>query len=201
MRQHSRQLPVNSKAILRRELRSKRANLSPHLRESHDEAIRQHILQLVNSHNIKSVAAYWSFNGEPDITPVCRQLMASGCELALPVIPARNDHSMKFYSWRAETTLAKNWYGIFEPQEPISIPISDFDMLIMPLVGYDLLGNRLGMGGGYYDRHLESLRDSQTPLRVGVAYKLQQIDTIEKNDWDIPLHGVVNEHGWFTFDE
>jgi 5-formyltetrahydrofolate cyclo-ligase len=69
----------------------------------------------------------------------------------------------------------------------------------MPLVGYDMSGNRIGMGAGYYDRHLELLRDSTAPLRVGIAYSLQEIAPIEKNKWDIPLHGVVNEHGWFTF--
>ena len=69
----------------------------------------------------------------------------------------------------------------------------------MPLVGYDHLGNRLGMGAGYYDRHLESLRNSSLPLRVGIAYSLQEIESLKQNDWDIPLHGVVNENGWFTF--
>ena len=52
---------------------------------------------------------------------------------------------------------------------------------------------------GYYDRCLEPLRESPTPLRVGIAYSLQEIDPIIENKWDIPLHGVVNEHGWFTF--
>jgi 5-formyltetrahydrofolate cyclo-ligase len=106
---------------------------------------------------------------------------------------------MNFCSWRQKTNLVKNRYGICEPEKSILLPVSDFDMLIIPLVGYDRFGNRLGMGAGYYDRHLELLRHSNTPLRVGIAYSLQQIDPIEKNSWDIPLHGVVNEHGWFTF--
>jgi len=67
------------------------------------------------------------------------------------------------------------------------------------LVAYDLQGNRLGMGAGYYDRELESLRDSTTPLRIGIAYSLQEVSLLPKDDWDISLHGVVNESGWFTF--
>ena len=55
------------------------------------------------------------------------------------------------------------------------------------------------LGAGYYDRCLEPLRDLPTPLRVGIAYSLQEIDPIIENKWDIPIHGVVNEHGWFTF--
>jgi 5-formyltetrahydrofolate cyclo-ligase len=77
--------------------------------------------------------------------------------------------------------------------------LSSFDLLIIPLVGYDNCGNRLGMGAGYYDRCLESTRDRPVPLRVGIAYSLQEIDRLEKNKWDIPLHGLVNERGWFTF--
>jgi 5-formyltetrahydrofolate cyclo-ligase len=69
----------------------------------------------------------------------------------------------------------------------------------MPLVGYDHLGNRLGIGSGYYDRHLESMRNSPLPLRIGIAYGFQEIEPLKQNDWDIPMHGVVNENGWFTF--
>ena len=72
-------------------------------------------------------------------------------------------------------------------------------MLLIPLVAYDQFGNRLGMGAGYYDRHLEPLRDVRTPLRIGIAYSLQELERIKKNDWDIPLHGVINENGWFEF--
>ncbi len=127
--------------------------------------------------------------------------MADGHELALPVISTSDNFSMQFHWWRADTLLTKNKYGILEPEASPSTSISDFDLLIMPLLGYDQLGNRLGMGAGYYDRHLESLRDLEKPLRVGIAYSLQKIDLIDTNKWDIPLHGLVNEHGWFTFVE
>lgn len=199
MRQNTDQTTNDSKTRLRHALGARRRNLSSHQRITLDAAIRRHLLQLVKSKNADSVACYSPFNGEPDITPLCRQLMADGLALALPVISGSDDHCMKFHPWRAGTTLAKNKYGIFEPEEPVSIPLSSFDMLFVPLLAYDRLGNRLGMGSGYYDRHLESLRDSNTPLRVGIAYSLQEMEAIDKNNWDIPLHGVVNEHGWFTF--
>jgi len=199
MRQNTGQAANQSKSIVRRELQSKRNNLSTDLRKRHDEAIGRHLLQLVNTRNAGSIACYWPFNGEPDLRPVYQQLISVGCKLALPVISEGNDRSMFFHTWRIDTELAKNWYGILEPQNTAPLPLTSLDMLIMPLVGYDHFGNRLGMGAGYYDRCLESVRDSSVPLRVGIAYSLQEIDPVVKDKWDIPLHGVVNEHGWFTF--
>jgi len=126
--------------------------------------------------------------------------MAEGCRLALPVIRREDGHRMDFHAWREDTVLAENRYGILEPQETELLPVSSFDMLLMPLVGYDRSGNRLGMGAGYYDRCLVSIRDRETPLRVGVAYSLQETEPVEVQAWDVPLHGVVNENGWFAFE-
>ena len=125
--------------------------------------------------------------------------MTDACELALPVISGDDNRGMDFYSWRIDTVLGKNRYGISEPKNTASIPLSGLEIVLIPLVGYDRFGNRLGMGAGYYDRYLQPTRASSTPLRVGIAYSLQEIDPFVKNKWDIPLHGVVNEHGWFTF--
>ncbi len=199
MRENTRQAVNPSRAKLRHELRSARSKLSDAIRANHDEAIGQHLLQLVRSRKARSIACYWPFNGEPDITPVYGQLLADGCELALPVISGNNDHGMCFHAWRRDSKLVKNRYGILEPQGNAVIPVSRLDLLIMPLVGYDRFGNRLGMGSGYYDRYLESPGSRSSPLRAGIGYSLQEIDPLDKNKWDIPLHGVVNEHGWFTF--
>ena len=191
--------PDIDKITLRDEMRLRRLGLSGRIRTRFDQKIQRHLLKLVKSRHARSIACYWPFNGEPDIIPVCQQLMSDGHRLALPVVSGKNDHRMQFHPWQAETTLAKNRYGILEPQGSICVELTDFDMLLMPLVAYDRLGNRLGMCSGYYDRHLESLRDSKTPLRVGIAYSAQEIEPMDKNIWDISLHGVVNEHGWFTF--
>jgi len=199
MRQNTVQFEDRSKAVLRRKLRARRSRLSNSLRATHDAAIGQHLLQLVKSRKIGTIACYWPFDGEPDITPVYHQLLADAYELALPVISGKNDHLMFFHSWRMDTELVKNRYGICEPHETSSITLSNVDMLFLPLVAYDRFGSRLGMGSGYYDRCLEPFRDLVTPMRVGIAYGLQEIELIDRNKWDVPLHAVVNENGWFTF--
>jgi len=167
-------------------------------RQAHDLAIGGNLLNLVTTRQAGTIAGYWPFNGEPDITPLCRQLMAAGCRLALPVIKDADDHHMEFHAWREDTVLAANRYGILEPRDTELLPVASFDMLLMPLVGYDRHGNRLGMGAGYYDRCLVSIRDLELPLRVGVAYSLQETEPVEEAEWDVPLHGVVNEHGWLA---
>jgi 5-formyltetrahydrofolate cyclo-ligase len=186
---------------LRQELRCKRSELSIEVRNTFDQAICEQLWQQVKNSNARSIACYWPFNGEPDLIPLCRRLIDNSCKIALPVISTNTAGVMKFCRWRTEMKLVKNRFGIFEPPDDQELPLSDFDMLIMPLVAYDQSGNRLGMGAGFYDRHLQLLRESSKPLRVGAAYSLQKIDPIDTNPWDIHLHAVVNERGWFTFVE
>jgi len=130
--------------------------------------------------------------------PLCRQLFEKGIRVALPKV-AKTGYSMEFHAWRPDLKLQKNRFGIPEPVDTAKKILADFDILIMPLVAYDRHGNRLGVGSGYYDRYLESARNTTTPLRVGVAYSLQEVTQMVHDDRDIPLHGLINENGWFTF--
>lgn len=185
---------------LRQQLRALRTGLTEAQRGEYDRAIGRKLLELVQSRRAVTIAGYWPFNGEPDITPFCIQLMAQGCRFALPVLKGESGHQMDFHRWREDTGLSANRYGILEPQATEILPVSDFDMLLVPLVAYDRSGNRLGMGAGYYDRCLVSVRDREKPLRVGVAYSMQETSPIEPEEWDVPLHGVLNERGWLVFD-
>ena len=189
---------LHSRQALRDELRKLRRDIGNNERTQFDLAIRHHLLELIKAHSISSFAAFWPFDGEPDMIPLYRQLLGQGIRIALPKIAA-NGISMEFHAWHADLELEQNRFGIPEPGKTEKISLSACPLLIMPLVGYDHLGNRLGIGSGYYDRRLESLRDSPLPLRIGIAYSLQEIEPLKQNDWDIPLHGVVNENGWFTF--
>ncbi len=188
----------DSRQELRLKLRIMRQDIAIQQRRRFDQAIRQHLLQLVESRTASSLAIYWPFDGEPDMIPLCGQLFEKGIEIALPKI-SEPDHQMEFHLWQPGLALAQNSFGIPEPANSEKRSLAGFAILAMPLVGYDRLGNRLGMGAGYYDRRLKSMRDSPVPLRVGIAYSLQEIGLISQNDWDIPLHGVVNENGWFPF--
>jgi 5-formyltetrahydrofolate cyclo-ligase len=185
--------------LLHKELRQTRRDIPASLRATYDEAISKHLLGLIDDQHVQSVAAYCAFDGEPDLVSVCRKLINDARIVALPVVSEDSNGVMEFHRWNIDTPLSSNQYGINEPPKSTPMPVSDFDMLLIPMVGYDKSGNRIGMGAGYYDRHLESIRELGTPVRVGVAYSSQEINSIKQNQWDIPLHGVVNENGWTSF--
>jgi 5-formyltetrahydrofolate cyclo-ligase len=189
------------KKRLRRNMRALRGALDSDTRSTFDHSIRHQLQQLVEDRGCRSIAAYWPFNGEPDITPLFEPWKTAGCELALPVVSGQDDHAMQFHAWQPGAELTANRYGIFEPLGAPVVELADCDLLLMPLVAYDADGNRLGMGKGYYDRHLSPLRNEPSPLRAGIAYSLQQAGALHANPWDVPLHGLVNERGWFTFTE
>jgi len=76
--------------------------------------------------------------------------------------------------------------------------LQDIDLILIPLVGWDETGGRLGMGAGFYDRVLQPFAQSDTPIRAGVAYQLQKVRAVPVEPWDIRLHMVLSETGWFT---
>ena len=144
------------------------------------------------------IAAYWPHRGEPDLRPWLQALWNHDVTVALPVLGGPGD--MTFRVWRRDADLAPNRYGIPEPADGEHIGVDAFDWVLMPTVAFDHQGHRVGMGGGYYDRALSGVNGKDRPLRIGIAFSSQQVDNIAARHWDIPLHAVVTEKGWFTFE-
>jgi 5-formyltetrahydrofolate cyclo-ligase len=145
------------------------------------------------------VAAFWPFDGEPDLLPVLDLCLREGIQLALPVIvetPGRP--SMIFRQWSLAASMENSRFGIPEPVETAEILLFDIDLVLLPLVGWDESGGRIGMGAGFYDRALHPFGQSKSPVRMGVAYQLQKVPRVPTEPWDIHLHMVVSETGVFT---
>ena len=107
---------------------------------------------------------------------------------------------MWFAPYASEDTLKANRYGIPEPNCHANewIEPHQLDLVLMPLVGFDSEGNRLGMGGGYYDRSFAFLTQPgsiQKPHLLGIAHELQRVDTLPHEAWDVPMNAVVTEQG------
>ena len=107
--------------------------------------------------------------------------------------------SLIFAQWTAATEMKKNRYGIPEPCQSPEILLFNIDLMLLPVVGWDESGGRLGMGAGFYDRALAPLSQSEVPIRTGVAYQLQKVPEVPVEPWDIRLHMLLSETGWFTY--
>jgi 5-formyltetrahydrofolate cyclo-ligase len=149
------------------------------------------------------VAVYLAMPGEVNLQPTIEAGWRAGCLLYAPRIISRRRGKMGFVPLQSGARLRANpnAYGIAEPVASATARISprDLDAVLMPVVGFDRHGNRLGMGAGYYDRALRHLRDGsrrwRRPRLVGLAFACQEVERIVPSTWDIPLDVVVTERG------
>ncbi len=190
---------TETKSQMRRNIRLQRKQMTLHQRSDHDRKINQALLRYAQKIKVSSVAAFWPFDGEPDLRPVLKAMAATNITLALPVLDEGKEFGMTMHRWHPQSTMQENRFNIPEPVNEPPLDLADIDILVMPLIAWDALGNRLGMGTGFYDRMLAGFSSRNSPLRVGAAYSVQQVDKVPVDAWDIPLHAVVNENGWFSF--
>ncbi len=136
------------------------------------------------------VSAYWPIGSEIDPRPLMSYLHEHGHPVALPVTPARGN-PLVFRAWRPDDTLEAAGFGTQVPlaSQPELTP----RVLIVPLLAFDRAGYRLGYGGGYYDRTLARLRESDPVLAVGVAYAAQEVAAVPRDGGDQPVDWVVTE--------
>ena len=141
-------------------------------------------------------AAYLPIKGELDPQPLMQALFERGCGLCLPVIGVNK--AMSFHRFTPGDHLKPNRYGIPEPDsDPVAK--AQISLMLVPLVAFDHLGTRLGMGAGYYDRFLTT--GEHRPLLIGLAHALQQSSqTLRREPWDVPLNAVITELGTQWFD-
>lgn len=133
------------------------------------------------------VALYMSMDDEAPAQRMAAQLEAMGKTVALPRVLDRLG-SMDFLTWRPDEPLHPGLLGTSHP-EPGDGPVTP-DVIIAPLVGFDRAMNRLGQGGGYYDRSFARHPDA---LRVGLAWSAQEIDALPADPWDLPLDVIMTE--------
>ena len=183
---------------MRRRHRSARRRLSAGQQRRHAESVRRLFLASPFAWRSRRIAAYLSVDGEVDLRPLLDSLQGMGKLLALPVIERNN--RMSFFSHRPEAPLTCNRFGIEEPAPGAPwINTRALGLVLAPLVAFDDQGNRLGMGGGFYDRHFGGLPERLRPLLVGVAHEVQRADALPAAPWDVPLDGILTEAGWRTF--
>ena len=187
----------NQRTQLRRKLRALRDALDADTVKKHSAIINQRVHQLVG--NAMHVAAYYALGNEVDMSTAMSALSASGKTVYVPMVLPEN--RMQFAPVDDMTPLSLNRYGIKEPQvdSKFFVNATTLDAVLVPLVGFDKQCNRMGMGGGYYDRcfaHRKSAKGA--PVLIGVAYEIQLADTVFEESWDVPLDFVTTESRTLT---
>ncbi len=183
---------------LRRHYRKVRRGLSAAAQRSNASAIGRRLLCSPIAWRATRIAAYLAIDGEPDLEPLLAKLAAMGKQIALPVI--RRDGAMDFFDHEPGAPVVANRFGIGEPAPGARyVPTLSLGVVLTPLVAFDDQGNRLGMGGGFYDRHFARTPDGLRPLLVGVAHAAQRAPGLPAAPWDQPLDAVLTEAGWQAF--
>lgn len=185
-----------AKVALRRDAHAARAALSAAYRAEAAERLAEIALAGLALSSHRTVAGYWPIRDELDCRPLLRKLRASGLGVALPVVRGREE-PLDFRLWTAEVALVPAGFGTLAP--PLDAPAAVPDLVLLPLLGFDDSGTRLGYGGGFYDRTLAAL--PVRPRLVGLAFAAQHLAAIPRDQHDIPLDAVVTEDGVRMFGE
>jgi 5-formyltetrahydrofolate cyclo-ligase len=189
------------KTDLRRRLKAARNAISRPARQRAARAALRHALRHGLLLRAQRIAFYLPQGGEFDVQPMLRQALRMGSACYLPIL-AKRGRVMRFGRIATATGMRKNRYGIPEPVDARALRARQLDLLLMPLVGFDDRGYRLGMGGGFYDATLSFMRHRRLwrkPRLVGVAYACQGVEALPHDPWDMPLDAVLTETGLLRF--
>jgi 5-formyltetrahydrofolate cyclo-ligase len=146
--------------------------------------------RIVPGLGVKTIGFYWPFRGEFDARPLVRHLIAEGMIAALPAV-VQPKTPLEFRRWAPGAAMEHGVYNIPVPKER---DLLEPEVLIVPLVGFDAAGYRLGYGGGYYDRTIASF--AVKPYAIGVGFELSRLATIHPQPHDIPMNAILTEAGF-----
>ena len=152
------------------------------------------LIKILKNEKIKNkiIGGYYPYNYELDITNILKKLEKKNFIISLPKIKKNNQ--MNFYEWSSNEPLSINSYGI---PEPISEKKVYPDILLVPLVAFDNKLNRLGYGGGFYDRYLSRIKSIKKIITIGMSFSFQKIKKLPINKYDMKLDYVITEKNFF----
>jgi len=183
---------------LRKKFREIRREIPLDYRKSAEETAANILLQEEIFLRSKNIACYFSFADEFDAMPIMEMIWQAKKNCYLPVLTP--EKTLKFFSYKKDDALQKNRYSIMEPVNTKEIQVEELDIVIVPLIAFDLAGNRLGTGGGYYDKTFSFLQNNPgtKPLLIGLGFAAQQAESLLREDWDINLDAVLTEKKFFN---
>ena len=191
-----------SRPHLRRMLRKARRELTPSQQRKAAQGLYRQLAQHPLFRRAKHISLYLPTDGEIDPRLLLRAAQRRGKATYLPVLSAWPRTKMVFQRVRPGEKLLPNRFRILEPRVNISQQrkVWALDLVLLPLVGFDDAGGRLGMGGGFYDRSLAYLARRQSwrkPTLLGLAHECQKVERLVQASWDVPLAGTVTDKQWY----
>ena len=183
---------MDNKAI-RQRMRQKRRSLSAPQQVDASQGLARQLCRLPAFLFGKNIAFYLANDGEIDPLIALGIAQAAGKACHLPVLHPLKQNRLHFVRYRRGQPLTGNRFGIAEPtlRRNRIVPLRAMDVILLPMVAFDRRGNRLGMGGGFYDRTLS--RAFGLTKFIGLAHSCQETDSIASQPWDIPLQAIVTE--------
>ncbi|TLX65008.1 5-formyltetrahydrofolate cyclo-ligase [Stutzerimonas nosocomialis] len=191
-----------SRPALRRHLRQLRRDLSPAQQRQASLRLYRQLAQHPLFRRARHIALYLPNDGEIDPRPLLREAQRRGKATYLPVLDPWPRTRMVFQRIAPGERLRCNRFRILEPHRAPARqrPLWTLDLVMMPLVGFDERGGRLGMGGGFYDRSLAYRRlrkNCHKPTLLGLAHECQKVDRLPLASWDVPMTATVTDQGWY----
>ncbi len=177
---------------IRTHIRHLRRDLTPEQQRLAAVTVAEHALSFKPVQQARKIALFLSFDGELDTRPLIAKLWQRHQEVYLPVLHPFSRGQLLFLRYDTETLLQPNRLRIPEP--PLDIrnlaTLDELDVIMVPLVAFDRAGQRLGMGGGFYDRTLQNWPQHGL-LPIGLAHDCQQVETLPVAEWDVPLPAII----------
>lgn len=184
---------------LRQRNRELRAALDARRLDAAASALCARLIALPEYQSAQRVAAYFAVNGEIGLQPLIEHAWAHGKQVYLPNLDQK---ALRFSPYFEGQAMRKNRFRLPEPDvdESEMLTPEQLDLVLAPLVVFDADGNRIGMGGGYYDRSFafRKLPGNDSPKLIGVAHELQKVDRLEPQVWDVRLDKVVTERAVYA---
>jgi len=194
----------NNRNQLRKELRESRNDLSYKQQIAAAAGLAKQVTRSRAYRTSKRIALYFSSDGEIATDDLMARIWQSGRKCYLPILSAMMGERLWFAPVDKNSRFLINRFGIPEPLVASHklVQARHLDLILMPLVGFDMLGNRLGMGGGFYDRTLAFQHHRQNWMRprlIGLAHECQHVGKLDANKWDVPLHAVATDSHFYLF--
>ncbi|GKX60991.1 5-formyltetrahydrofolate cyclo-ligase [Leminorella grimontii] len=184
--------PFPQRQTLRKEIRQRRNALSPREQQLAARRVHERLFEHPRVRAAKRVSLFLSFDGEINTRPLIDTLWQQEKEVYLPVLHPFSKGHLLFLRYEKDSVMTHHPFGILEPRLDVRrvLPVSQLDVIVTPMVAFDAQGNRLGMGGGYYDRTLKDWRKNGS-YPIGIAHDCQQVEELTHESWDVPLPEIL----------